>query len=577
MNMHVDEKAAEERAVNPWYQAAVRSAIVGGAFSVIVLGLLILNQLQIKLLDPMREERLEAIKLKVFEGAVDEQVVTEIRELDLQIRENKIRRLRFSHDGNVLLLGGVAVFLVSVKLANAFKKRVPSPELLGDSRARQLRQAMRARWSVTLFLVLLGSGAIFLVSRKGINFTEGGTAVVSYPSADEISKNWLRFRGPGGSGVSAYTNVPSKWSEKDGTGILWKSRVPLSGNNSPVVWGERVFVSGADENNRQVYCFDGLSGKLLWTGEVTGVRRGNEEEAEPMEETGFASPTVATDGRRVYAIFASGDIGCFDFDGKKVWEKNLGVPDNAYGYASSLAMYRNLVLIQYDQGGDSEGKSKLIALDGFSGRTMWETKRPVSNSWTSPIVVKIGDEYNIITCGEPWVIAYEASNGMERWRADCLGGDLAPSPIYAGGYVLAVEPYNKLVAIRPDGRGDVTKTHIAWRAEDNIPDICSPVSDGELVFLLTTEGTLTCYKIEDGSKVWEKELDMNFQASPSLVGNRLYMLSEDGVMLIAEAGVEFKQAAICEIDEGCVASPAFASGRIYIRAKESLYCIGNQN
>ena len=238
-------------------------------------------------------------------------------------------------------------------------------------------------------------------------------------------------------------------------------------------------------------------------------------------------------------------------------------------------MYRNLLLIQYDQGAAEDEKSKLIALDGFSGQIVWETKRPVPNSWSSPIVFQIGNQHQVVACGEPWVVAYDpANNGAELWRAKCLGGEMAPSPIYANGLVFAIEPYTKLVAIRPDGRGDVTKTHIAWSIEDGTPDICSPVSNGELIYLLTSEGLLICYKVTDGTKLWEKDLEKNFYASPSLVGDSLYLLSEKGTMFIVEAGPEYKELARCELGEECRASPAFADGRIYIRGQENLYCIG---
>jgi outer membrane protein assembly factor BamB len=302
----------------------------------------------------------------------------------------------------------------------------------------------------------------------------------------------------------------------------------------------------------------------------------NEEEPfEVMEETGFAAPTVVTDGRRVYAIFATGDIGAFDFNGKSVWTKSLGIPDSSYGYAASLAMYRNLVLIQFDQGGPEDGISRLIALDGVTGQLVWETKRPVPNSWSSPIVTKIGEQFQLITCGDPWVIAYDPAKGTELWRVNCLYGDVAPSPVYANGLIFVVEPDARLIAIRAGGQGDVTKTHIAWDNDDWGPSICSPVSNGELVFLLASEGLLGCYKSSDGTKLYEQDLRENFLASPSLVGDKVYLLTEEGVMLIIQAGPEYKQLTKCELGEKCHASPAFVDGRIYIRGLENLYCIGN--
>jgi len=533
--------------------------------------------------------------------------------LDLQYRQDRIRRLDFSRKGSYLLFGSVVIMLISLKCADTFRNKIPAPQVLSNRGDEQLREATLARWAVTAGLAVLGSGALILAMSTDIDFGETGTAITSYPSFEQINKNWPSFRGPGGLGISAYTNIPADWNGKTGDGILWKTKIPLPGNNSPVVWDDRVFLSGGDDNKLQVFCFDAVSGRLLWTGDVTRAPlKSDEEPFEVMEDTGFAAPTVVTDGRRVYAIFATGDIGCFDFNGKRIWTRSLGIPDSAYGYASSLAMYRNLVLIQYDQGGPEDEMSKMIALDGFRGQIVWETKRPVPNSWSSPIVTEIGSQVQLLTCGDPWVIAYDPAKGTELWRAQCLYGDIAPSLIYASpvrdqtekvsnganGLVFGIEPYSKLVAIRPDGRGDVTETHIAWSIEEGAPDICSPVSNGELIFLLTTEGFLTCYKVADGKRLWEQDLREDFWASPSLVlapapapvlrqedagasrgseGDKLYLLTAEGVMLIVQAGPEYKELTRCELGEECRASPAFADGRIYIRGLENLYCIGKKN
>jgi outer membrane protein assembly factor BamB len=574
MKAHIDESSKSIEATNPWYGSAVATAIVGGLFSVIILTLIVLNYVQSRIPEPEREKELEDLKIAIQNQSDNEQLLLRIRQLDLQFRQDRIRSRDFSRKGSYLLFGSVVVLLIGLKLAGAFRKKAPAPQLRRDEPYGQIREAMRARWAVTAGLVILGAGALLLVMGPRIDFTQGDTASASYPSTDQINKNWPSFRGPGGLGVSAYTNVPTNWSGETGEGILWKTKVPLSGLNSPIIWGDRVFLSGGDENKCEVYCFNALSGRLLWTGDVTRAAR-SDEELDIMEDVGFAAPTMVTDGRRVYAIFVTGDVGCFDFHGRKLWVRNLGIPDNAYGYASSLAIYRNLLLIQYDQGMAEDEKSKLIALNGFSGQTVWETKRPVPNSWASPIVAQIGDQHQVVVCGDPWVIAYDPANGAELWQADCLAGEIAPSAIYADGLVFAIEPYTKLVAIRSDGRGDVTETHIAWSFEDNAPDICSPVSNGELIFLLTTEGLLICCKVADGTKLWEKDVEEYFQASPSLVGDLVYLLSEEGVMFIIEAGDVYKEVARCELGEDCYASPAFADGRIYIRGLENLYCIGD--
>ncbi len=608
-----------------WYHTAVAAAIIGGVFSLIVLELMLFNYFQRTVAEPKRSDELEELKIQLRQPLNDRQLLSQIqqldlksitdpnlanqirllraefpanpqdqqllskmrnvyrkirqnniRELDLQMRQVRMRRWDFSQRGKYLLLGGFVVFLIGVKSASAYKKKPPAPQPESDKLNQQIRTAIYARWTITVGLTLLATAALLLATRPWIDLTTADTAVASFPTMEEIRQNWPRFRGPGGLGISAYTNVPAKWNGTTGEAILWKTKVPLPGHNSPIVWGDRVFVTGADPNVRQVYCFDALSGKLLWNHPVKSPSQ-DTKPIDVFEDTGFAASTAVTDGRHVCAIFATGDVGCFNFQGKELWTRNIGVPDSAYGYASSLAIYRNLLLIQYDQGAADDEMSKLIALDTFTGRTVWETKRPVPNSWSSPIVIEVESQPQIITCGDPCVIAYNPTNGTEIWRANCLGGEIAPSPIYTAGLIIAIEPYATMVAIRPDGRGDVTQTHIVWKSDQITPDISCPVSNGELIFLLTTEGFLTCCKTADGTKLWEQELQKDFLASPSIVGNHLYMLSEKGVMYIAEIGAEYKEVAKCQLGEECLASPAFMDGRIYIRAIKNLYCIGTTN
>jgi outer membrane protein assembly factor BamB len=576
-NSRNDSAAEHVQVTSSWYQCAVAMAVLSAVFSIVVCAFILMNYGRSKMVGTAEETALADLKLEIRSKTDDEQLLSRIRQFDLLLRQQRIRALDRSRKGSYLLLSGVVIFIISLRSAIAFKKKPPAPQPGADQLNEQIRKAKFARWAVTGGLVILGSGSLFLATRPEIDFVKAGAVDAFSYNMNDIANNWASFRGPNGAGISTHANVPSRWNGKTSEGILWKTEIPLPGHNSPVIWGDRVFLSGADPNSRQVFCFDTSSGGLLWKGDVLGLPKSNEDPLEVMEDTGFAAPTVATDGRRVYAIFATGDVGCFDFKGKKVWEKNLGRPDSSYGYASSLAMYQNLLLIQYDQGGVEDEKSELIAVDGFSGRVVWKTKRPVGNSWSSPIVASIGEQFQVITCGDPWVTAYNPADGAELWRASCLTGDIAPSPIYANGLVFVIEPYSKLVAIKPDGKGDVTETHIAWLSEEGGPDICSPVSNGESIFLLATEGLLECYKVSDGKRLWEKDLEEYFLASPSLVGNKLYLLSEKGVMFIAEAETEYKELAKCELHEKCHASPAFADGRIYIRGLENLYCIGSRD
>jgi outer membrane protein assembly factor BamB len=574
MIAHNDSTARISKAANQWYTSAVSTAIVGSVFLLIVLVLIISNFIWMTSVQDRREQDLVDMKIEAQNRPGDEQFLEQIRQKDLQYRQDLYRSRDFTTKGAYLLLGSVVIMMIGFKAVGTLKKKLPMPQPGADRLVEQVSEAKFSRYAVAAGLCVLGIGAVLLAIRPEVAFYDTTKVDMTYPSMEEVSRNWPRFRGPEGLGISAYTNIPVRWDGKTGEGILWKTEVPFAGMNSPVVWKDRVFLSGADPNERRVYCFDAASGTLLWTGNVgaSSVKK-DEGPLDVMEDTGYAAPTVTTDGRRVYAIFPTGDVGSFDFDGNKIWEKNLGRPDSMYGYASSLAMYQTLLLIQYDQGTVEDGKSVFIALESFSGRRVWETKRPVGGSWTSPIVAQINNQYQLVTCSNPWVIAYNPADGTELWRANCLGPDVAPSPVYANGLVFAVEPRMKTIAIRPDGSGDVTETHIAWKI-DGGPDICSPVSNGEFLFLLT-DGYLSCYKTEDGTMLWEQDMKDFFLASPSLVRDKLYLLRGGGVMFIVEAGPEYKETAQCELGEKCFASPAFANGRIYIRGEKNLYCIGN--
>lgn len=555
-----------------WHQAAKNVAIVGGVFTAVFTVLLTVNLIGSAVIGPARENRLADLRLQVQKDPMNETLLSSVRQLDLRIRRDRLWRLDFAHKAAHMLLVSVVVLLAAGKIAHDLGKGLPRPGHITDRGENQVREAKQARWAVAGGLAILAVGLTALGMSGWVEFAKAEDAGPAFASMEERQAQWHRFRGPGGAGVSAYTNIPASWNGKTGEGILWKSPVPLHGRNSPVVWKDRIFLTGADVNARQVYCYDAKSGQLLWKGDVPTTPEG--AKLEIMEDTGYAACTAATDGKRIYAIFPTGDVAGFDFSGRRLWHKSLGVPDSAYGYASSLETHEKLVIVQYDQGDGTEGKSKIIALDGVTGQVAWEAKRDLPNSWTTPVVVDVAGKPQLIAMADPNLIAYDPANGKEIWRAECLGGDLAPSPIYAGGLVLAIQPYSQMVAVKPTGQGNVTETHIAWRMEEGGPDICSPVSDGKYVYLLESADLLICCEVETGKKLYEQNVKGDFRASPSLVGDKLYVLDMKGVMHIVQTGPEFKELGKCELGEECHASPAFADGRIYIRGTENLYCIG---
>ena len=268
------------------------------------------------------------------------------------------------------------------------------------------------------------------------------------PPAGGAPEGWPMFRGSAGGWTQA-ADFPVQWDAGSGDGIAWKTDIHLPGHNSPIFCGGRIFLTGADETHREVYCVDATTGKVLWTQPFGAQPGAGLKPPKVTKETGYAAPTMATDGKRVFAIFANGDVGAWDLDGKPQWAKALGAPKNAYGYAASLALYADRLIIQFDQGSEaSDNVSALIALDTGTGKPVWRTPRPVRNSWSSPIVVGTGDGAQIITIADPFVIAYAPETGKELWRAGGLRGDGGPSPCYADGLVYACTDQAGLFAIR---------------------------------------------------------------------------------------------------------------------------------
>jgi outer membrane protein assembly factor BamB len=561
------------------YQTAIGLAVVAGVFSVIIAGLLAENVYSMKISVPARSAELEIMKEQAKANPADATLAQLILEVDTQLRRDQFAGLYFVKRGTILLVITVVLLTGSIIWAVSHRPNLPQPQPQGDLKAEQVQQANRIRRAFSVAVILLCAAALFWVlnAPQTVPAADRDQPQSLYASMEQAENQWPVFRGPGGLGVCRFENIPDSWDGTSGENILWKKAVPLPGHNSPIVWDNRIFLTGATEEKQQVFCFEADSGELLWSGDVSIPANPARDDMDIMEDTGYAACTAVTDGKRVCAIFAGGDMGCFTADGKLLWEKHLDVPESAYGYAASLTAFEDRVIVQWDVGYDEgdESKSKLIALNWQTGNTLFETHRPVPNSWSSPTVVNVSGQYQILTTASPFVMAYDPKTGSELYRAECIEGDIAALPIVTGNTLFAIEPYNKLVAIDAvNATGDITATHILWENESEMPDICSPVANEQFVWTLTTQGLLGCYNVADGMEVYAHEIDGSFQASPTLIGDRIYLLAEDGTLLIINAGPEYKEIKRNPLGEKCYASPAFQDGRIYIRGTENLYAIG---
>lgn len=595
-----------------WARVAVQTAAVAGALVLLGTVLLAWDYSQRLAKDPLNSDEFKSLKAELAAQPQSEDLKTEVRDLDRVLRSQYFAQRRFTSAGTWILLGGMAVALIALRAAAALRRTLPQPEPHAAPVDREVRTMREARWASAATGAVLAIGGLALALNIGTVVpdadaqpqpseaavgTPGSTDIAkaatptepqpeankansspqpgSPPSGDEFAKAWPQFRGPTGIGVSTHTSVPTTWDGPSGKNVLWKIPVPMEGNSSPVVWKNRIFLTGATNAARKVFCFDTADGKLLWQKDMPATPSSAAKPPEIMGDTGFASSTPATDGQRVYAMYAIGDLAAFDFDGKQVWVRSLGIPKNAYGHATSLGLFRNLLLVQFDQASAKEGKSKLMALDGATGKTVWETPRPVPNSWCTPIVVEWKGQEQIIAGGDPWVIAYHPADGKEIWRVKCLGHDVAASPVFADGVVYVANDNAKATAIRIDGRGDVSASHTLWIAEDGLPDTASPLATPQYVLLLTSSGMLTGYDAKSGKKLWEKEFESGFKASPTLVDKNVYLIGDEGKAWVVEpTPAECKNVAEANLGEPCAATPAFQDGRIYLRGKQNLYCVG---
>lgn len=570
--------------LSPLRQAAGGTAIVTLVFGAVIAALLGVNLYHYAVTDPARAEELETLKAQYAQQPTHTQLAERIYEMDIQVRRDQFARLYFLQRGTVLLVIDLAVLFAAALIYTRHWRAFALPDMGVDRKKEQIRHALQVRTAVTLTTVVLATAGLYLAQRPftGKADTDDPHAAHGTPvgrgfaTFEEAMAQWPSFRGPDGSGVTMLDSIPDDWDGPSGRNILWKSPVPLPGHNSPVIWGNRVFLSGATEEQQQVYCFDLNTGTLLWTGDVAIVEDPARDDMYIMDDTGFAAPTVVTDGIRVAAIFAGGEVGCYSIDGQLLWQRHLGVPESAYGYAASLTAFEKNIIVQFDVTYDFDS-SRLIALDWQTGRIAWQTPRPVPNSWSSPTVVQVAGSPQILTSGSPWVIAYEPHTGRELYRADVLSGDVAPTQVYADGKLFAIEPHSAITAILTENaEGDITETHQAWRAPADIPDICSPVTNGKLVWTLTSYGTLVAFDVADGSEVYSQKLDVEIQASPSLVGDMLYLLTVRGDMILIGTEGEYHEIKRLKLGEKCYATPAFAPGRIVIRGQDNLYCIGER-
>ena len=582
-------------------------ALVAGVFAAIICVLLLVNFIQLRRTDPLNTKVMKTMVDRMHSNPEDQQLVQEIRELDLLSRKAYFTNQWQVKMGGYLLFLSLLVIIICVKTAELLQKKLPDMPGIKNRDFWQMQKTNR-RWIVYtgLAIVFLSLVTVFVTSfEPGIgpegalevkNIETGQTEVTNpgqptitesattdssaktdtatmdapvvadgFPGMQEIMENFPTFRGTGGNGIVFQKNLPTSWDGKSGKNIKWKTEIPLPGYNSPILWKNRIFLTGANATKRVVYCLDLESGSILWQKSPEKVPGSVAQEPKVIRETGYSAPTMTTDGRRVYAIFANGDLVSYDFEGNQIWAKNLGVPQNHYGHSSSLIMYQDMLIVQYDH----RNSAMVTALAGKTGKTVWQTTRNVKISWASPVIVNTGQRTELILAADPIVASYNPANGKEYWRMECISGEVGPSVAYADGVVYSVNDYAKLAAVQI---GEQPK--MLWEDSEYLSDIPSPVATSKFLFMVTSYGTMVCYDAKNGTKYWEHEFGTPVFASPLVAGEKVFMLDKKGIMHIFKADKEYTSISEPALGEGSSCTPAFANGRIIIRGDKHLYCIG---
>ena len=410
-------------------------------------------------------------------------------------------------------------------------------------------------------------------------------ALLSFTFASQtLAANWPAWRGPDGAGVTSEKNLPLSWDTN--TNVRWRVPLPDKGNSTPIIWGNRVFVTQATtkDNRRALLCFDRAKGEFLWQQGVTP------EDKEPTHGTNpQCSASPVTDGERVIAWFGSGGLYCYDLEGKELWHRDLGRQRHIWGNAASPAIHGGLCYLNFGPG----EPSFLLAVDKKTGKEIWRVAETNADSgvkgqehwvgsWSTPVFIEAGGRDQLLMSWPKRLIAFEPKTGKELWSCSGLNELVYTSPLYDKGIVVAMGGFGgKALAARAGGEGDVTESRRLWHHPKSRQRIGSgAIYDGR-VYILTDPGFAECWELESGKLVWEKRVSgpgakADNWSSMVLSGDRLYGINQSGDGIVLRASPEFEQPATNPIGETTMASIAPSDGELFIRTHRALWCIAEK-
>lgn len=395
--------------------------------------------------------------------------------------------------------------------------------------------------------------------------TSSSTSSQAIPHVAEAAANgpqWNCFRGPG-VGVSPWANAPTDWDGPSGKGILWKAPLKMAGVSSPVVWGNHVFITEGSDKERAVLAFDAATGKEMWRQVVPDGGKG--EPIPSVSDSGLALPTPACDAGGTYALLGTGDLAAFSHEGKLLWQKFLGRPVIGYGFASSPCIQDGLLLLQMD----THENGRVLAIETATGNVRWERERMRGAAWSSPILVPSPEGPLFVANASGSLTAFTMA-GEVAWDIDGVTGEVTPSPAYGSGNLYAVNVGASLLCY-----GMSKEPKQRWQHAGALSDTSSPVVVNGLMFMAAASGQLVCLDANTGDELWT-HANEGCYASLVASGDRVYILSRTGAMRIVAAERAYRLLATCRLGEGSDATPAMSDGRLFIRSRDHLWCIGGK-
>lgn len=399
--------------------------------------------------------------------------------------------------------------------------------------------------------------------------------------------NWPQWRGPSLNGISTEKNLPVKWSTTEN--ITWKLETTAWSGATPIIWGNYIFLNMADGTESptlSLWCLNRVDGKVLWK---QSLGAGNVK----MRKQNMSSPSPVTDGKNVWVLTGTGILKAFDFKGAEVWardiQKEYGKFGLNWGYASSPLLHEDSLYVPVLHGMRTDDPSYLLRINKTTGKTIWRVERPTPaiqespDSYITPALLRNGKVLELVISGGDCVTGHDLVTGKELWRAYGLNPDNNPfyrivnSPLVFDGMIYAGSKSRPYLALRMGGRGDITKSHLAWEIQ-NGPDVPTPVTDGKYIYLIRDNGGVLCLDAKTGKEVYapQRIKPGTYSASPVLADGKVYITNEDGLTTVFKAGPQFEVLAENDLGDYCLSSPAISDGQIFLRTAKYLYCIGKR-